>query len=105
MTAVMVDRKGVDRGEAIAKHDRLGPLAQVVEQWILNPLAEGSSPSWPTRHSPRSEAIRNHRFTSLSLVPHIDYNRDELQALRCSETGEVWEKHSKIEAGPNKVSL
>ncbi len=26
----------------------LGPLAQLVEQWILNPLAEGSSPSWPT---------------------------------------------------------
>jgi hypothetical protein len=25
-----------------------GPLAQLVEQWTLNPLAEGSSPSWPT---------------------------------------------------------
>jgi hypothetical protein len=26
-----------------------GPLAQLVEQRTLNPLADGSSPSWPTR--------------------------------------------------------
>ncbi len=29
-----------------------GPLAQLVEQWTLNPLAEGSSPSWPTQCFP-----------------------------------------------------
>ena len=34
-----------------------GPLAQVVEQWILNPLAPGSSPGWPTRNG-TSPAIR-----------------------------------------------
>ncbi|MEY4576001.1 MAG: hypothetical protein RL701_704 [Pseudomonadota bacterium] len=28
-----------------------GPLAQLVEQWILNPLVEGSTPSWPTPSS------------------------------------------------------
>lgn len=27
-----------------------GPLAQLVEQRTLNPLADGSSPSWPTRN-------------------------------------------------------
>jgi hypothetical protein len=26
----------------------IGPLAQLVEQWTLNPLVEGSNPSWPT---------------------------------------------------------
>lgn len=26
-----------------------GPLAQLVEQWTLNPLVEGSNPSWPTK--------------------------------------------------------
>lgn len=25
-----------------------GPLAQLVEQWTLNPLVVGSNPTWPT---------------------------------------------------------
>lgn len=29
-------------------HLQNGPLAQLVEQWTLNPLVEGSNPSWPT---------------------------------------------------------
>ena len=29
-------------------HLEFGPLAQLVEQWTLNPLVEGSNPSWPT---------------------------------------------------------
>ena len=29
----------------------IGPLAQLVEQWTLNPLVEGSNPSWPTTSS------------------------------------------------------
>ncbi len=33
-----------------------GPLAQLVEQWTLNPLAEGSSPSWPTPRTRRDSA-------------------------------------------------
>lgn len=27
----------------------IGPLAQLVEQWTLNPLVVGSNPTWPTK--------------------------------------------------------
>ncbi len=40
--------KPVHKRAAHARAPRNGPLAQVVEQWILNPLAPGSSPGWPT---------------------------------------------------------
>ncbi len=36
---------------AAATHS--GPLAQLVEQRTLNPEAEGSSPSWPTKKASR----------------------------------------------------
>jgi hypothetical protein len=39
---------GNERVRRCLRGHRPGPLAQLVEQRTLNPLAEGSSPSWPT---------------------------------------------------------
>ena len=30
------------------EHQGIGPLAQLVEQWTLNPFVVGSTPTWPT---------------------------------------------------------
>ena len=46
---------------------RKGPLAQLVEQWILNPLAPGSSPGWPTNDCGRFAISRRMSWRRVSV--------------------------------------
>src|SRR5262245_43763420 len=49
----------------------VGPLAQLVEQWTLNPLAEGSSPSWPTRCDTLLRRCRTAKRAAMKCLPHV----------------------------------
>ncbi len=55
-----------------------GPLAQLVEQWTLNPLVVGSSPTRPTTHPPdpsRAEASQGSMPHAPCAACSADYQR------------------------------
>ena len=56
----------------------IGPLAQLVEQWTLNPLVEGSNPSWPTK---RIKELRVKRSSFFIAQVQFRYSKHGAQYL------------------------
>ena len=60
----------------------LGPLAQLVEQWTLNPLVEGSSPSRPTI-LPQQFGVTSVSVTELGSEPYVKQKERRLTLNQC----------------------
>ena len=56
-------------------HLQNGPLAQLVEQWTLNPLVEGSNPSWPTKNRFEARTSEFGFFVSTGEIRTFDFKQ------------------------------